>query len=88
MNKIFEKFCEVFENKQCIFVKRQPNAYDIHVVVLDEKCDSWKQLKRLNELLILKNLTGCWHNLFATSGSLVKKGYPSKFIFRSKKIHG
>ena len=61
MNNIYEKFCKGFKNNQCIFVKRKPNTYEIHVVILSKNFETWEQLKRLNELLDLHNLAGCWH---------------------------
>ena len=46
MTQLFVKFIEKFKNNEIAFIKRKPNLFEVHVVAMDEKLDSWKQLKK------------------------------------------
>ena len=45
LNDTFEKFCKGLKNNDN-FVKRKPNIYEIHVVTMCDKFESWGQLKK------------------------------------------
>ena len=46
MNQVFEKFVEDLKNNEITFVKRRPNIFEVHVVAMCDKFESWEQLKK------------------------------------------